>query len=681
MADRRRTSRYQPDRRALLRPGRARATGTPAALAQGVDARLRDLPRLPHVLQVLRRVSRRCSSSLDERHDGDVRQLTAGRDRRASWTTASSASSARCSARTRRATATRSSSTFPQLVHRYEAQQARARRARGCATRPRRSRRAPGGWRALELRARQRAEPRPRPPRGCWRRRSASTATSCCPTFAAPDLRGAGRERTGRIARRARRRGGALPDLLRRRTTSREIGRDTVEVLEQNGSTSAAPRGSRCCGMPAWEQRRPRRAAPPGARRTSTSSMPFVEAGAKVVAINPTCSMMMRREYPTLVEPRGPASAPRSSPPPSWTRASSSGRSGTSRASTPTSRARPAGRSPTTRPATCGRRRSASAAATCCADPGRRARPRCMECCGHDGTYAMKVEGFEPSRAHRQARPSTACRRPRPRSGPPTARWPRIQFEQHAGRKPLHPMSILARAYRGDGFAVPARPSRRRASMKPVRRDGDRSTYRPTSRRATTSAREVHGGQGAAPRARRRHLTFLFENRRHRPVPDPGDAARRADRDARRDIAHELDDLQRAPGRPRRARRTLLIEIDDPAERAAQAPRVAGPPAPPLRALADGTRVPARFDPRQVGEERLSSVQYLKFDVGGRVPVALGRDLPELTARDGAHRRAAPGAPGRSRRRALTGAGDPRPRAGPAGGPTWTRRSRRTSGA
>ena len=27
-----------------------------------------------------------------------------------------------------------------------------------------------------------------------------------------------------------------------------------------------------------------------------------------------------------------------------------------------------------------------------------------------------------------------------------------IQFQQHAGRKPMHPMSILARALRGDPF-------------------------------------------------------------------------------------------------------------------------------------------------------------------------------------------------------------------------------------
>jgi len=37
-----------------------------------------------------------------------------------------------------------------------------------------------------------------------------------------------------------------------------------------------------------------------------------------------------------------------------------------------------------------------------------------------------------------------------------------IQFQQHAGKKPLHPMSFLARAYREDGFgpgtSIPAGP-------------------------------------------------------------------------------------------------------------------------------------------------------------------------------------------------------------------------------
>jgi Protein of unknown function (DUF3501) len=48
--------------------------------------------------------------------------------------------------------------------------------------------------------------------------------------------------------------------------------------------------------------------------------------------------------------------------------------------------------------------------------------------------------------------------------------------------------------------------------------------------------------------------------------------------------------------------------------------------------LEDGTRVRPTFDPRQVGTERLSSVQYLKCAVGGRVPVALGIDLPAIAA-------------------------------------------------
>jgi hypothetical protein len=33
-----------------------------------------------------------------------------------------------------------------------------------------------------------------------------------------------------------------------------------------------------------------------------------------------------------------------------------------------------------------------------------------------------------------------------------------LQFQQHAGRKPMHPMSILARAYREDGFATRVEP-------------------------------------------------------------------------------------------------------------------------------------------------------------------------------------------------------------------------------
>jgi Fe-S oxidoreductase len=74
-----------------------------------------------------------------------------------------------------------------------------------------------------------------------------------------------------------------------------------------------------------------------------------------------------------------------------------------------------------------------------------------MECCGHDGTYAMKTESYETSiRIGEKAFNSmedtkaevwaTDC---------PLAA---IQFGQHAGKKPMHPMSILAKAYQENGF-------------------------------------------------------------------------------------------------------------------------------------------------------------------------------------------------------------------------------------
>ena len=79
-----------------------------------------------------------------------------------------------------------------------------------------------------------------------------------------------------------------------------------------------------------------------------------------------------------------------------------------------------------------------------------------MECCGHDGTHAMKVEGFEASvRIGRKAFVEMASPIA---EGDPAEVWATdcplaaLQFGQHAGRRPMHPMSILARAYEPDGF-------------------------------------------------------------------------------------------------------------------------------------------------------------------------------------------------------------------------------------
>jgi Fe-S oxidoreductase len=74
-----------------------------------------------------------------------------------------------------------------------------------------------------------------------------------------------------------------------------------------------------------------------------------------------------------------------------------------------------------------------------------------MECCGHDGTHAMTVEGFEPSKriGGRAFEGMKAAEADVWVTDCPLAA---LQFEQHAGKRPLHPMTFLARAYREDGF-------------------------------------------------------------------------------------------------------------------------------------------------------------------------------------------------------------------------------------
>ncbi len=72
-------------------------------------------------------------------------------------------------------------------------------------------------------------------------------------------------------------------------------------------------------------------------------------------------------------------------------------------------------------------------------------------CCGHDGTYATKVEGFDPSRRIGQ-KAFTGMKAASAEVWATDCPLAALQFQQHAGKKPMHPMSILARAYRHDGF-------------------------------------------------------------------------------------------------------------------------------------------------------------------------------------------------------------------------------------
>jgi len=145
--------------------------------------------------------------------------------------------------------------------------------------------------------------------------------------------------------------------------------------------------------------------------------------------------------------------------------------------------------------------------------------------------------------------------------------------------------------------------------------------------------REAYRKQVLAEKAPRRihvgpHLTFLFETRE--TVRYQVQEMMRAERIVREaDVLHELETYNELLGGPGELGATLLIELDDPAARDRKLGAWLDLPRHLYLKLEDGSRAAAQFDPRQVGDTRLSSVQYLKFATGGRAPLAVGCDHPD----------------------------------------------------
>jgi hypothetical protein len=139
----------------------------------------------------------------------------------------------------------------------------------------------------------------------------------------------------------------------------------------------------------------------------------------------------------------------------------------------------------------------------------------------------------------------------------------------------------------------------------------------------------------AAKEPRRVHVggvvTLLFENRL--TVRYQVQEMMRVERIVREaDIQHEIDTYNELLGGPGELGCTLMIEIDDAAERAEKLTRWRGLPERFYVTLPDGRRVFARMDHRQEDERRISSVHYLKFATGGAAPVAVGVDYPGIAA-------------------------------------------------
>lgn len=154
----------------------------------------------------------------------------------------------------------------------------------------------------------------------------------------------------------------------------------------------------------------------------------------------------------------------------------------------------------------------------------------------------------------------------------------------------------------------------------------DFATYEDT--RATTRPVALE-----AKKARRIHLhenlTVLFEN---------ADTLRyqiqeimRVERIVREsDIVHEIELYNGLLGDPGDLGCVLQIEVPDAGERTRLLTEWRGLQERLYVLLDDDTKVYATFDPGQVGDDRISAVQYLRFQVDGRTPVAVGTDFRGL---------------------------------------------------
>jgi hypothetical protein len=148
--------------------------------------------------------------------------------------------------------------------------------------------------------------------------------------------------------------------------------------------------------------------------------------------------------------------------------------------------------------------------------------------------------------------------------------------------------------------------------------DEQRAALRESAMRAK-AARRVHVGP---------HLTFLFEN--HETIRYQVLEMVRTERMVKdADIRHEVETYNELIGGPGELGCSLLIELEDASLRAEKLAQWLELPARLYVRRADGEKARACFDPRQVGDTRVSSVQYLKFAVGEQAPLAVGCDHPD----------------------------------------------------
>ena len=221
-----------------------------------------------------------------------------------------------------------------------------------------------------------------------------------------------------------------------------EIGLDTLAVMGHN-NVEVAFAYEQCCGMPLWHNG-DMEGAIKAAKENISRLIGHVAQGRTVVATNPTCSQMIRVEYPRMLgsDEAKTVATQTMDPMEFLARLAAQGK---------LKRDFKTGAGEISYHIPCHLRAQNIGYKT--RDvlemlPETKVRV-VEECSGHDGTWAMKRENFEQSlkwgnrafNAMAAGNPSVTC------SDCPLAA---IQIEQGNGRRPLNPMQILARSYRGE---------------------------------------------------------------------------------------------------------------------------------------------------------------------------------------------------------------------------------------
>lgn len=231
-----------------------------------------------------------------------------------------------------------------------------------------------------------------------------------------------------------------------------QLAKDVVEVFSKNGIALSCPKQN-CCGMPALESGDVE-LAKQMARSNVESLLPHVEAGKKVLAINPTCSYMLRKEYAEL----------------DGTEAARKVASATMDVCEFLFQRKQEGAFNRDFLSTPGKIAYHLPCHLKAQNIGYRSRDLMRlipgasvklvdQCCGHDGTWAMKKEFFPLSMlAGKKA--FDEIKEAEPQLTATDCPLAALQFEQALGQRPIHPIQVLARAYRVDGFpqAIPREP-------------------------------------------------------------------------------------------------------------------------------------------------------------------------------------------------------------------------------